>query len=283
MARLIVVTHQYDRFATRSLKWPVLRSHYLLFGILREFERLGHSWRVAVGPKPIAGDVALLHTDCTIVDPAYLALRSQYPRTINFGADDISKHKVSKIRLLRDDEWAGPVIVKANLNAQGSMEARHNVRASIAGRAAPHAATKPPEPYRVLDRLADVDARVWTDPNLIVERFLPEPDADGGYALRSWIFMGSHERCNRYVSPDRIVKAAQFRSHAPVEVPIELRAERERLGFDYGKFDFVVHDGKPILLDANRTPSTALTIMALIKAGARNLADGLDKLVRGAT
>jgi hypothetical protein len=30
---------------------------------------------------------------------------------------------------------------------------------------------------------------------------------------------------------------------------------REALGFDYGKFDYVEHDGEPILLDANKTPT----------------------------
>ena len=28
---------------------------------------------------------------------------------------------------------------------------------------------------------------------------------------------------------------------------------REQMGFDYGKFDYVIHEGKPILLDANKT------------------------------
>ncbi|WP_135432437.1 hypothetical protein [Pseudotabrizicola sediminis] len=30
---------------------------------------------------------------------------------------------------------------------------------------------------------------------------------------------------------------------------------REEMGFDFGKFDYVVHDGQAILLDANKTPS----------------------------
>ena len=30
---------------------------------------------------------------------------------------------------------------------------------------------------------------------------------------------------------------------------------REEMGFDFGKFDYVVHNGQPILLDANKTPS----------------------------
>ena len=28
----------------------------------------------------------------------------------------------------------------------------------------------------------------------------------------------------------------------------------KRMKFDYGKFDYVMHEGKPVLLDANKTP-----------------------------
>ena len=72
--------------------------------------------------------------------------------------------------------------------------------------------------------------------------------------------MGSRERCTRFVTADRISKAADVLKYEPAEVPPELRAERERLGFDFGKFDFVMHDGEPILLDANRTPGIAAAI-----------------------
>ncbi|MEZ6002120.1 hypothetical protein [Hyphomonas sp.] len=39
------------------------------------------------------------------------------------------------------------------------------------------------------------------------------------------------------------------------DIPEELRVIREQMGFDYGKFDYVEHDGKAFLLDANKTPS----------------------------
>lgn len=62
-------------------------------------------------------------------------------------------------------------------------------------------------------------------------------------------------------------------------MPPELRAERERLDFDFGKFDFVVHEGEPLLLDANRTPGMAQAIQPLIAKGAPNLAEGLNALL----
>jgi len=39
------------------------------------------------------------------------------------------------------------------------------------------------------------------------------------------------------------------------ETPPELRAARKSLGFDFGKFDYVIRDGKAVLFDANRTPT----------------------------
>ena len=35
----------------------------------------------------------------------------------------------------------------------------------------------------------------------------------------------------------------------PVPIPDEIRAARKRFGFEYGKFDFVLHRGVPVLLD----------------------------------
>jgi len=40
-----------------------------------------------------------------------------------------------------------------------------------------------------------------------------------------------------------------------ISVPEELHAMWARLGFDFGKFDYVVRDGQIVLLDANRTPT----------------------------
>ena len=60
----------------------------------------------------------------------------------------------------------------------------------------------------------------------------------------------------RLVSSRPIVKAANIvRRDYDLPIPDKLRAMREELGFDYGKFDYVVADGEVALLDANRTPT----------------------------
>lgn len=96
-------------------------------------------------------------------------------------------------------------------------------------------------------------AGVWENPNLIVERFVPEREA-GYYFLRFWTFLGDRSISGRVGSRDPIVRIS--RAETPitsVDIPPELHAWRKELGLDYGRLDYVLHDGKPILLDANKT------------------------------
>lgn len=278
MARLIVITHQYDRFVTRRGPDGQQQSAYLLFDVLRHATGMGHECRIVQGPRALDGDAALLHVDVTVVGEEYIQLGSHYGRTINFATGDISKRNVSRIMVTPSDSWGGPVVVKSNYNNNGLLEQMHNRRAARQGLPLPHPDVPRGEPYRLFDSMADVPDTVWSDESLVVERFVPEKDPDG-FALRTWVFMGPNERCTRVVTPGPISKAAQVVRHGPVDVPPELRAERERLGFDFGKFDFVVHEGEPILLDANRTPGMARAIQPLIAKGAPNLAEGLNALL----
>ena len=282
MASLVIVTHEFDAFAYRLPQAPEkVVSPYLLFDVLRHLETMGHSWRVATGASPLPGDAALLHVDSTIVHEEYLALRSRYACTINFGTADISKRKVSRSLLNEDDSWDGPVIIKANLNNSAIMEDIHNRKALRLGRSVPHPGVSRCAEYRVVSSLRNVPEGVWEDPALVVERFVPEPADEGdGFVLRTWVFMGPRERCTRMVTPTSLSKAGDVIRYEAIQVPPELRAERERLKFDFGKFDFVMHDGAPILLDANRTPGVAAAIRPMMKAGARNLAEGLNALLK---
>ena len=279
MAKLVIVTHLYDVFARQLPADGTIVSSYLLSDVLRHLTVLGHSWVVTRGIMTVEADAALLHVDATRVGDEYLALARHYGRTINFGTNDISKRKVSSLLLEKGDGWDGRVVVKSNLNCAGAPEWRHNAGARQSGLPLPYPALRRGGPYVVLDRISDVGDEIWADDDLVVERFIPEVDEDGGYALRTWIFMGERERCTRTVNRDWIVKAAGAIKTEPVEVPAELRAERERLKFDFGKFDFVMSEGKPILLDANRTPGTANALETLIRAGSRNLAEGLHGLL----
>lgn len=278
MARIIVFAHAYDSFA--EPRWPLspAAGGYLLSRVLREAETMGHTWRVVKGAKPCAGDVALLHVDATVVPPEYVELARGFRRALNFGAVDASKRKVSDAVLSPDGAWTGPVIVKSNLNFGGYRECRHN-------RIARRLRTHPPHPgatfspsYAVLNDAREVPDAIWNDPTQVVERFLPERAPDG-YAMRVWLFMGEQERCMRHISTSPIIKAANTLRIEPAVVPQALREKRRRLGFDFGKFDYVEHDGEPILIDANRTPGAAPR--KVDGAAVRDFSRGLHDFIEG--
>ena len=281
MATLVIITHEYDNFLIPLNNQRGVTSPYLLFGVLQLLPDMGHTVRIGRGPNSPPGDVAFYHVDTTVPPPEYVELQGRYERNINFQTGDISKRKISRLILAAGDPWDGPVIVKANYNNRAIVEDYHNQVAARAGRPLPHPGITKGEKYRVLPSLTDVGDEVWNDPMLVVEKFVAEPDEDG-FALRTWVFMGGRERCTRLVTAEPISKAGGVIKNAPVAVPEGLRAERDRLGFDFGKFDFVMHEGEPFLLDANRTPGISPAIGPMLQKGAPNLAEGLHELMSAA-
>jgi hypothetical protein len=234
---------------------------------------------VSAGPNDAPpADAALLHIDATRVPEEYLPLGRNYPVAINFGARDISKRHIGNGLIKRGDAWKGPVILKTDLNCFGYPELEANARAARRGRPVPYAVEPTLTRYPILHNISEVPDFVWKDRRFVVQRFLPERDPEG-FALRVWLFAGARERCTRHVAPDPIVKGDRVVSRRPVDVPPEIRAERARLGVDFGKFDFVVHEGEPILLDANKTPSMSARIAEYIRDGAKNLAAGLAEMI----
>jgi len=266
MARIVVITHKFDKFDRRA---------YILTGVLKEIERRGVEIQIARGPKRfVPADLAILHVDCTEIDPNYRTLARRYPRAVNLSVGNIGKRAVSGAALSKDSAWDGPVIVKTHLNAMGTPELFHNQVATLRRRPLPHPDVTSLVDYAVHERVTDVPESTWRDQRLIVEKFIPESDPRG-FAMRTWVFMGSRERCTRNIAERPMIKAADVIAREPVEVPEDLRRERSRLGFDYGKFDFVVHDGKAVLLDANPTPTAPDNLSEDMKRGANDLAEGL--------
>lgn len=279
MARIAVITHDYDCF----LKYRfglLLRRRFLLQDLLRVLRGRGHTVEITIGPDRKAdADAAILHIDCSVVPQAYRALADAYPVTVNGKAVDITKRLVSGAGVGPDSDWSGPVIVKSNYNSGGRGEHYHNREARRRGHAKPHPDVDGMLGYELYDTLAQVPDASWNNPSIVVERMIPEPDPQG-YAMRSWIFFGDRERCTRYVGPKPIIKGADIIAREPAPVPDEIREARQRLGFDYGKFDFVVFDGKGILLDANRTPGSSRNLGKMLRTANVELAKGFDGFLK---
>jgi hypothetical protein len=113
----------------------------------------------------------------------------------------------------------------------------------------------PPDGYRVYGKRDQVPAAVWTNSNLVVERFVSEREGPY-YCCRHWLFFGNREVGRRTMSLNPVVKADAKLEALSDPVPDELRAIRQRLGFDYGKFDYGIVDGQVVLYDMNRTPGS---------------------------
>jgi hypothetical protein len=275
VAHIIILTHVYDFYQKREYFLRSLSPHWL---------DAGHRVSVVSGTDHWpAGDLAILHIDLSVIPTAYAEASQRYAVVVNGAARDIRKRCVSRYLLNPGDAWEGPVIVKTNLNCGGLPERLHCRIAQHLGKQSDVPSKEivsMKEPYPILRSLAEVPKAVWNNPGLVVERFLPEQDVRG-YWTRAWVFFGDRERCTRYLGNHPIVKSGNILAREPASIPEELRAERRRLGFDYGKFDFVVRDGQAILLDANRTPWTPHSLWTPeMEASNYNLALGLDSLLR---
>ena len=242
-----------------------LHRRHFLWPILRHFTRRGHRvFRTAAGGAPPQSlDAGLLHVDATQVPPEVLARIPAGLPVLNAAVLDISKRRISELLVEPHDGWRGPVIVKTNANMQGLPDARRTRRSR---------ATWPP--YTVFETKHAVPAEVWSDPEWVVERFLPEQDGDD-YLLRKWVFLGNRSLFLIDRSADRIVKAGRGgQAVVAIPVPEALAARRRELGFDYGKFDYVHAGGRAVLLDANSTPGFSKP-SARVNEYAALLADGL--------
>lgn len=231
---------------------------------------LAQLWRedgltVSAGRKLMVGaDLALLHMNKTRIDPRELPEMPSNRRLLNDKVLDISKRAISSLMLSAESDWDGPVIVKTDLNHFGIPEGhgrkpswKGKLRAQLAEISWNLARQLPYKTYPVLSGLRKVPGWVWADPRLVVEKFLPERDGEF-YCLRGWMFLGSQGYGWKLYSTDPMVKTGTMVKHDYLEdVPDNLAAYRAEKGFDFGKFDYVMYEGRAILLDANKTPGFA--------------------------
>lgn len=269
MTHVAVLVHSHDEFERKA---------YWLQAIIECWRSEGINVSVVRDPLTrLDADILVLHVDLTIVPPEYLACARSCGIAINGGVSDISKRRVSTHLLRRGDRCEGPVMIKTNRNDRGRREtyvARKGFTASfqrgnVAGacldylreeyrpvrRWFRYGSRKAFFNYPVYDTIADVPDTVWDDDDFVVERFLPET-RDGRYCVRTWLFFGNCERHALFYSNDPIVKSHNIIGHERLDgVPEELRLIRQELRFEFGKFDYVIVDGRPVLFDANRTPT----------------------------
>jgi hypothetical protein len=215
----------------------------------------------------VPADLLFVHVDLSVVPDSYLDFAKRYPIVVNERAKDIRKKTFSSGLLGPGDPWDGPVIVKTNKNYAGKPESEHDRYSGIPGylrgklRSARNRLDldwldpeiEKPTDYRIYGCLREVPRLYFYHPELVVQKFMPETE-NGFYCLRSMFFLGHRLGCMRIKSKHRIVNTRTIvDTEWNVEPPPKLVAYRQQLGFDYGKFDYVMVGGQAVLLDINKT------------------------------
>jgi len=267
VATIVILEHALQR----GLKLP-----YLVYAMAERWREAGHRVLVHHGLENApAGDIAINNIELTRTPDAYATLFTRYPKVINGRVLDVSKSRFSLDLLSPESAWDGPVIVKTDANFCGKPEALLRSAALERGLSCDIPSGPIAEGYPTFASLAEVPALAWTTPGLVVEKLLPEQDARGFY-LRVWLFCGPRERSSRWRANQPIIKGEHLLEREDAEVPSELRALRRELGFDFGKFDYVRHGERFVVLDVNRTPSFTPAIGARASALPDALAPGIE-------
>ena len=256
MHHVLIVVHHHDSFD---------KERYVLREVAEAWRERGIRVTVARGPgERVEADLVVLHVDLTVTPAEYIAFARQYQNVINRDVADISKRAISANLVRRGDGYDGPLIVKTDRNSGGSRERMLDERMGGPRRQRwrrlrhrlpwSWQSHLPTTAYPVFESPRQVPRAVWYNPALVVERFLPER-RDGHYCLRTWVFLGERETNSLSYASDPVVKSHNIlRREVVAEVPDELRRMRRALGFDFGKFDYALVDGKVVLYDVNRTP-----------------------------
>jgi len=284
--RILILVHESE---PPPEEWP-----FLISSLNRAWDQRGIVARIAYGTtKVIDADVIINHVDLTTTPKAYRAYLRRYPVAINGSLLDISKDRFSNNLLAPGDAYQGKVIVKTKINAGGRRELVLAAQSSFAGRVAYRRARGLTSGrraslgsrthyfdggrYPVFDSIQDVPPGVWRYKRLVVEKLLTEREGDY-FVLRAWYFLGSRSFNVRLLSVEPVVKGPDIvaREVLADTVPMEVRRVREALGADYGRIDYAIVDGVPVVYDINRTPSTTPGAREQYRTELAYIARGID-------
>ena len=287
---VVVLIHQNDQ-GFRNI-------HYLIKPLIEAWQATGIQVEVVrgLGRHPPA-DGLFPHIDLTITPRAYRRFFDRYALVVNRQLVDISKSRISTNLVGPHDSYTGPVIVKTERNYGGLPEQRLTPPSpltqlwhAITGRRILSSGSAPldtagwkyvealePSAYPVFSSLGAVPREVFANRHLVVEKFIPEQDGKG-FAIRYFYFLGQASICYCLRSTEPATKFSNAHSIDRVPAPEVLQAYRRQRGIDFGKIDFVMRDGEPVVLDVNRTPALRPDAQALPGEIIAALAEGLQSL-----
>jgi hypothetical protein len=261
---------------------------YYITHLANHWREDGHNVDMVFGPEVVPADIAVVHVNLSVVPDAYLEAAARYPVSVNGRVGDIRKTTVSANLVREGDGYNGPVIVKANLNYGGRPErllAAHppgrfrrrlsRLRSHLKGSV--HMGSQ--DEYRVYESFAEVPGSCFHDDGVVVEKFIPERDGDY-YVIHNCHFLGDRVTGSCLWSQDPIITQQNIERSEREDSHPGIVALREAMGFDYGKFDYVMRDGEPILIDANKTTGAEDTTEPRKLERRRFMAEGLYSFIQ---
>lgn len=220
-------------------------SRYGVMSYAKTWIEDGHQVQILIGAsKYVPADVAILHIDLSRIPEEYLNFAMRYRVVLNDKITDIRKSTFSKNLVRLRDGYEGPVIAKSDLNHAGIPEDNATLRR--------RRLFEQPNQYPIFPSVAAVPPQYWSDPAVVVERFLPERDQDS-YCVRKYSFVGDHGTCIRLKGPEPIVEPAGDTEFEVIEPDPAILAARNELKIDLGQIDYVMHEGCAVMLDVDRT------------------------------
>ncbi len=254
--KIVVIFHENDRRHTQN---------YSITSLAEEWREGGIETSFVFGTKRfIPADLAILHVNLSVVPDEYIEFAQNYPVVLNGRVKDIRKSAFSDNIVRPDDDYEGKIIVKSNLNYAGGPERRlqNSAAAGLLRRLRRRVPGFPgsssrldfnsAKDYFILESARQVPGDWFEREDIVIEKFLPERD-NGNYLTRSLYFLGDSTQCVLWKSPNPIVKRSTATGMELVDANQEFVAMRRKLHFDYGKFDYTVHENVPVLLDINKT------------------------------
>ena len=214
--------------------------------------------------KFVPADLLILQVNLSVIPVDYREFAKQYPIVLNAEVNDIRKSSFSSNLLTVDSHYEGKVIVKSNLNCDGSKEQKllrdKSQRKSLVRRISPaffYPSVVPPvsdenspKGFWIYEHPRLVPPDYFKNPALVVEKFLPEVES-GLYFLQKCHFLGDRMTVTRAGAKDPIVKFYSSTREDSVEPPPEIKRLIKAMKFDYGIFEYVIHQGNISLVDIN--------------------------------
>lgn len=260
MKTICILVHEKDPFRDQ---------HYLIQQLAEKWCARNFKIEIARNPENLSGaDIVIQHLNMTTIPASYTEALDSHPLVINGKIHSISKRTISKNLLKPGCNYLNPVIVKTDNNHGGRPDRRLQKKYDPISmfcrqikKRCPWQITGilDPENYQIYPKSYMVPHSVWQNNNLVVEKLCTEKEGNL-YLLRQWIFFGSKEICRVLLSPNPVIHAGDVvAKRYSTNIPQNLRKARKKFGFDYGKFDFIIRDGKAVLFDTNFTQSFMTT------------------------